>query len=40
MDPSDGVTGLVGGIILDAGWNGQQMHVSKLEVDSPNITLV
>ena len=40
VDPSDGVTGLVGGMILDAGWNGQQMHVSKLEVDSPNITLV
>ena len=40
VDASDGVTGLVGGMILDAGWNGQQMHVSKLEVDSPNITLV
>jgi AsmA protein len=40
VDASDGVTGLVGDIVLDASWNGQQMHVSKLEVDSPNITLV
>jgi AsmA protein len=40
VDASDGVTGLVGDMVLDASWNGQQMHVSKLEVDSPNITLV
>jgi hypothetical protein len=40
VDASDGITGLVGGMILDASWNGQQMHVSKLEVDSPNITVV
>ena len=40
VDASDGVTGLVGGMVLDAGWNGQQMHVTKLEVDSPNITVV
>jgi hypothetical protein len=40
VDVSDGIKGLVGGMILDASWNGQQMHVSKLEVDSPNITVV
>ena len=40
VDASDGVTGLVGDMVLDASWNGQQMHVGKLEVDSPNITLV
>ncbi|MGB8539732.1 MAG: DUF748 domain-containing protein [Acidobacteriaceae bacterium] len=40
VDASDGMTGLVGDMVLDAGWNGQQMHVSKLEVDSPNLTLV
>jgi hypothetical protein len=40
VDASDGVTGLVGDMVLDASWNGQQMHVSKLEVDGPNITLV
>jgi AsmA protein len=40
VDASDGVTGLVGDMVLDASWNGQQMHVSKLEVDSPDITVV
>jgi AsmA protein len=40
VDASDGVTGLVGDMVLDTTWNGQQMHVSKLEVDNPNITLV
>jgi AsmA protein len=40
VDASDGVTALVGDMVLDANWNGQQMHVTKLEVDSPNITLV
>jgi AsmA protein len=40
VDASDGVTGLVGDMVLDASWNGQQMHVAKLEVDSPNITVV
>ena len=27
-------------MVLDASWNGQQMHVTKLLVDSPNIKLV
>ena len=40
VDASDGVTGLVGDMVLDASWNGQQMHVSKLEVNDPNITVV
>ncbi len=40
VDASDGVTGLIGDMILDASWNGQQMHVSKLLVDTPQITLV
>jgi AsmA protein len=40
VDASDGVTGLVGDMVLDASWNGQQMHVAKLLVDSPQITLV
>src|ERR1700733_89799 len=40
VDASDGVTGLVNSMILDASWNGQQMHVTKLLVDSPNIKLV
>jgi hypothetical protein len=40
VDASDGITGLVGDMVLDASWNGQQMHVGKLEVNDPNITVV
>jgi AsmA protein len=40
VDASDGITGVVGDMVLDARWNGQQMHVAKLLVDSPQITLV
>jgi AsmA protein len=40
VDASDGISGLVGDIVLDASWNGQQMHVAKLLVDTPQITLV
>jgi AsmA protein len=40
VDASDGVTGLINDMVLDASWNGQQMHVTKLLVDSPQITLV
>ena len=38
IDASAGVSGVVGGLILDASWNGQQMHVTKLLVDSPQLT--
>ena len=40
VDASDGVTGLINDMVLDASWNGQQMHVAKLVVDTPQITLV
>jgi AsmA protein len=40
VDASDGVTGLIDDMVLDASWNGQQMHVTKLLVDSPHVTLV
>jgi AsmA protein len=40
VDASDGVTGLLDDMVLDASWNGQQMHVAKLVLDSPHITLV
>ena len=40
VDASDGITGLVENLVLDASWNGQQMHVTKLLVDSPHFTLV
>jgi AsmA protein len=40
VDASDGITGLVGDMVLDASWNGQQMHVAKLLVDTPQLTVV
>src|SRR3984885_9352669 len=40
VDASDGVTGLVDDMILDASWSGSQMHVTKLEVDNPHLTVV
>jgi hypothetical protein len=40
VDASDGVTGLIEGLVLDAAWNGTQMHVTKLIVESPRLTLV
>jgi len=40
VDASAGITGLIGDMILDASWNGQQMHVTKLLVDTPHVTLV
>ena len=40
VDASDGVTGLIDGMVLDAAWSGTQMHVSKLIVDTPRLTLV
>jgi AsmA protein len=36
----DGVTGTVDNLVLDAAWSGTQMHVSKLLVDTPKLTLV
>jgi hypothetical protein len=39
MDASAGVSGLVQGLVLDVSWSGQQMHVTKLLVDTPQLTL-
>ena len=40
VDGTDGISGLVESLVLDAAWSGQQMHVTKLLVDSPHVTLV
>ncbi len=40
VDASDGVTGTIDNLVLDAAWSGSQMHVSKLLVDTPKLTLV
>ncbi|WP_158941941.1 AsmA family protein [Granulicella sp. S190] len=40
VDASDGVTGTIDSLVLDAAWSGTQMHVTKLLVDTPKLTLV
>jgi len=40
VDASDGVTGTIDDMVLDAAWNGTQMHVTKLLVDTPKLTIV
>ena len=37
---ADGISGLIENVIFDASWSGQQMHVSKLIVDTPRLTVV
>jgi AsmA protein len=39
VNASEGITGLVESMILDASWSGQQMHVTKLLVDTPHLTV-
>jgi AsmA protein len=40
VDASDGVSGTIDNLVLDAAWSGTQMHVTKLLVDTPKLTLV
>jgi hypothetical protein len=40
VEASDGITGTVDDVVMDASWSGTQMHVSKLIVDAPKLTLV
>jgi AsmA protein len=40
VDAGSGITGLIGGITVDATWNGQQLRVTKLLVDSPTLAIV
>src|SRR5580698_6090867 len=39
VEPSAGLTGTVDSLILDAAWSGQQMHVTKLVVDNPHLSI-
>jgi AsmA protein len=39
VDASEGISGLIDSLVLDATSNGQQMHVAKLIVDSPHLTV-
>ena len=40
LDVTAGITGLVDAINVQATWNGQQLHVANLLVDTPKLTLV
>lgn len=40
VDASDGVRGTVDSVVLDAASNGVEMHVGKLLVEGPKLTLV
>lgn len=39
-DASDGLTGTLGEMTLDAVWSGQAMHVTSLLIGSPNLAIV
>ncbi len=40
VDASAGISGLLNSLTLDASWTGQQLHVTKLLVDTPHVTVV
>ena len=40
VDQTSGLSGLVDSIAVDAAWSGQQLHVTKLAVGSPHLTIV
>jgi AsmA protein len=40
VDASAGLTGLIDSLTLDASWSGQQMHIAKLLIDTPHLTLL
>lgn len=39
VDAADGISGQVDSLVLDASWSGQQMHVTKLLVSSPHLSI-
>jgi AsmA protein len=40
VESNSGVTGIVEAISVQASWNGQQLHVVNLAVDTPRLTIV
>jgi AsmA protein len=40
MDASDGISGTVDSVVLDASGNGTEMHVKQLLIDTPKLTVV
>lgn len=40
LETSDGISGVVSAIDVETTWNGQQLHVTNLNVDTPNLTIL
>jgi hypothetical protein len=40
VEPSSGITGTIDTIDVTATWNGQQLHVTDLVIDTPKLSLV
>ena len=40
VDASSGISGQLDSLTLDAAWSGQQLHVTKLLIDGPHVTVV
>ena len=40
VDNATGITGLINAIDVQAAWNGQQLHLTNLLIDSPKLTFV
>ncbi len=40
LEPSEGITGLINAVDVEATWNGKQLHVANLTVDTPHLTVV
>ncbi|MBS1798814.1 MAG: DUF748 domain-containing protein [Acidobacteria bacterium] len=40
VESSSGISGVIGAVDLTATWNGQQLHVADLVVDSPRLTVL
>lgn len=40
IEPAAGITGTINAIDVEATWNGKQLHVANLTVDTPNLNVV
>ena len=40
VDQTSGISGLIDSISVDAAWSGQQLHVTKLAVGAPHLTVM
>lgn len=40
LDPASGIYGTIDAITVESTWNGQQLHVNNLLIDTPRLTIV